>query len=403
MKKFVYIGILIFLALISCVESFDITGEVQKGENIESLLVVEAILTNEAKRQEVLLGRGRSFANDSLQPVTQNAKVSVMDDQGNTFSFSEIEPGRYLSDQSFQALPNRAYKLNIETEQGSTYTSRSVTLPEAASITRIYAERLTNDLGVEGVAIFVDSEVLIGTAPFLRYQYEETYKIIAPLWSPFDMVVTDPNPPYDFGLVQKEEEQRVCYGTQFSNRIIQPANLKVTGNGINRNLVRFIPNDDYIISHRYSILVKQFSQTPDAHSFYRILNEQAGNESIFSEIQPGFIEGNMESTSNPNEKIIGYFEVVNTDEKRIFFNYEDFFPDEDLPPYAISCEFLGAPQWITPAGDSPLKGAIESGLFVYVANNTNPEPGGGPFLTARRACGDCTVLGSNEVPDFWID
>ncbi|MFS4418753.1 DUF4249 domain-containing protein [Maribacter sp. 2307ULW6-5] len=388
--------------LASCVEPFDISGEVETGENIENFLVVEATVTNEPKQQEVLLGRGRSFANDSLQPVTQNANVSVVDGNGNRFSFTETEPGRYVSDQMFQALPNTTYQLNIQTAQGSSYASELVSLPETATIAAVYAERIINDLGVEGIAIYVDSEIMPGEAPFLRYQYEETYKIIAPLWSPLDIVVTDPNPPYGFDLVAREQEERVCYDTRLSNRVIQATNLRRTGNQVNRNLVRFIPSDDFMISHRYSILVRQLAQAADAYSFYRTLNEQSGNQSLFTEIQPGFIEGNVSNTGNPNEKVLGFFEVANVSQERLFFNYDDFFPDEDLPPYAINCNFLAAPPPITDAGTSPLKDAVDSGLFVYIANNGG-EVEGGPYLMARRACGDCTVLGSNQVPDFWTE
>ena len=398
--------LLFFVGLIGCTEPFDIATEVRTGENIETFLVVQATLTNELKQQEVLLGKGRSFANDSLQPVAQNASVAVIDANGVTFLFAEIEPGRYLSNESFRALPNIAYQLNIETSEGNTYASELESLPKSATMTAVYAERITNDLGVEGIAIYTDSELLPGEAPFLRFQYEETYKVIAPFWSPFDMVVVDPNPPYsldNFDLVPREQEERVCYSTQRSNRIIQALELNRSGNKVGRNLVRFISRDNFIISHRYSILVKQLVQSPDAYSFYRTLNVQSGSEGVFTEIQPGFIEGNISNTNNPNEKVLGYFEVANQSQERIFFNYEDFFPDEALPPYVISCSFLGAPPVITPAGTSPLKDAIDSGLFVYVRDNEGEVFGGGPYFTARRACGDCTVLGSNIVPDFWIE
>ncbi len=391
----------------SCVEPIDISAEVDNGENIETIMVVEATLTNELKQHEVLLGKGRSFANDSLQLVTQNAEVSITGTNGSAFPFSEIEPGRYLSDESFQALPNIGYQLNIQTTEGSSYTSELVFLPENANITALYAERIINDLGIEGIAIYTDSELAPGAAPFLRYQYEETYKIIAPLWSSFDMVVIDPDPPFtvdSFDLDPKEQEKRVCYGTQRSNRIIQALDLNRSENEVRRNLVRFISRDEFIISHRYSILVRQLVQSPDAYSFYRTLEEQAGNESVFTEIQPGFIEGNISNMSNPSEKTLGYFELANASQERIFFDYEDFFSGEDLPPYAVNCSFLGAPPIVTPAGTSPLKDAIDSGFFVYVRDNEGEVAlPAGPYLTARRACGDCTVLGSNIIPEFWIE
>jgi len=50
-----------------------------------------------------------------------------------------------------------------------------------------------------------------------------------------------------------------------------------------------------------------------------------------------------------------------------------------------------------------LKDIIESGAFIYVRDSNGSVEGGGPFFVARRECGDCTVLGSNVVPEFWTE
>jgi hypothetical protein len=383
------------------VEPIEIDTEVRSTTTIEDILVVEATLTNEFKQHEVYLKKGSSFTADSMA-VVQNAQVNILDDEGNTFIFFESDPGTYRSEISFQALAENEYRLQIETE-GKAYTSEWVTLPSPSAITNVFAERITNDLGVEGIGIFVDANVAEEEPPLLRFSYEETYKIIAPLWSPFDMVVLDPNPPFAFGLEPREQEERVCYATQLSNEIIQTEGFDVTGTSIENILVRFISRDDFIISHRYSILVKQLVQSPDAFAFYQTLNELSSNNSVFTDVQPGFIEGNMSNSENPDEKVLGYFEVANQTEKRLFFNYEDFFAGEDLPPYAISCSFLSAPATITPGGNSPLKDIIEGGDFIYVRDTNGSVFMGGPYFVARRACGDCTVLGSNIVPEFWIE
>ena len=72
-----------------------------------------------------------------------------------------------------------------------------------------------------------------------------------------------------------------------------------------------------------------------------------------------------------------------------------------MPPYFINCRFFGAPQARTLAATSPLLDIIDTGDYVYVKNNEGEVPEGGPFLIARRPCGDCTALGSNIVPEFW--
>ncbi|MEO0570935.1 MAG: DUF4249 domain-containing protein [Bacteroidota bacterium] len=401
MKIYRHIWILT-LTLLGCVEPIEIDTNVRSTVDIKDILVVEGTLTNQLKRHSVVLRRGNTFADDSLIDI-ENANVSVLDNLGNVFSFFENQPGTYLSESLFQALPENEYQLRIEVA-GKVYNSEKVGLPPPGAIDRVFAQRLINNSGLEGIGIFVDAVVALNEPPLLRFTYEETYKIIAPLWTPLDMAVLDRNPPYVFGLVPKEEEKRVCFGSQASNNIIQNEGVTLIGNRVENVLVRFIPRDDFIISHRYSILVKQLVQAPNAFAFYQTLNELSSNSSVFTDVQPGFIGGNIRNIEDSDEKVIGYFEVAQESEKRLFFNYEDFFPDEDLPPYIISCSFLSAPAAILPDGvSSPLLDAIDSGLLVYVRDNDGQVEDGGPFLTARRECGDCTSLGSNIVPEFWTE
>ncbi|MGD1946929.1 MAG: DUF4249 domain-containing protein [Croceivirga sp.] len=401
MKFSRYIWTILFV-LSACIEEFPIETGVVSTLNAEDILVVEATLTDKNKIQEVFLRRGMSFANDSTQFFVQNATVSIEDDNRNIFQFTEASPGYYISQEPFAAWIDRDYQLNIEVD-GQTYRSQKESFQRVAEIQRVYAEQITNDLGEEGVAIYLDTQLSDGQLPLLRYKYEETYQIIAPLWSPFDMVVLDPNPPYAFGLEPREQEERVCYGTQFSNRIIQNDNIELSGNTVEKVLVRFISKEDPIISHRYSISVDQLVQSSDGYAFYEALNELSSDDNVFSDVQPGFIEGNISNIENPDERVLGYFEVVSQSTNRIFFNYEDLFPDEEPPPYFISCSFLSAPPVITPAGNSPLKNIIDGGEFIYVRETFGAVILGGPYFVARRACGDCTALGSNVVPKFWTE
>ena len=83
-------------------------------------------------------------------------------------------------------------------------------------------------------------------------------------------------------------------------------------------------------------------------------------------------------------------------ERRIFFNYEDFFPGEELPDYVSAC------QENTPELDV-LIGQIQVNSIKLLNENDSPLPGEGPYITLNRVCGDCTVLGNPEIPEFWIE
>ncbi|MEM9363671.1 MAG: DUF4249 domain-containing protein [Bacteroidota bacterium] len=388
--------VVLTLFFTSCVETFEPETEI-----FESALIVEATLTNEDKRQQVLLARTFRLEEDGPNPES-SATIRVVDDQQNTFVFEEVEPGKYLSVQTFFAAPDRQYQLSIVTSDGRTYGSDSASLTPESQILDLYASREENSNGQDGIAILVDSQGNQSGTQSFRFQYEETYQIIAPRWVAVDAVVVRERPsPAIVVLEPKTEEQRVCYNTVLSNTIILGDTEDTNQSGLIRFPVRFIGRDNFIISHRYSILVKQFAQTREAFAFYETLNEfSSQTESLFSQVQPGFLTGNVFSLESESENVLGFFEVSSVTSRRIFFDYEDFFPGEPLPPYASDCSLEFTPDLLpsSPGGASPLVQAINSlrQKFVEAGGDENR-----PFVLVNRPCGDCTALGSNLIPEFW--
>lgn len=96
--------------------------ELQSGDNGQ--LVVEAILTDELKTQEVRLSRSYD-AIDGQAPSVTDAQVRVC--AANTcvnFQASTQEPGLYLSDRAFRVFERLEYRLEIDW-QGQQYTAVS--------------------------------------------------------------------------------------------------------------------------------------------------------------------------------------------------------------------------------------------------------------------------------------
>ena len=431
MKK-LYQIIVIFILCLGCVEEIPVDTQLQAEINIEEILVVEATITNEFMQQKILLSRGSSFANDSIVNYERNASVSIMDDLGNLFSFENTINGQYESTAAFAAESGREYKLLISTNKGEEFESEFVASAGISSIDNIYAERIISDSEIDGMAIYVDSSNPSGDFNNYRYTYEETYKIIAPNWtsSEFEIIqaefeeIKDANTGEvvetffpDVKLVSRMQEEQVCYNSVASNNIILSDGLLLNESRIDKNQIRFINRNNPILSHRYSILVKQFLQSPDAANFYNTLFQFSQNENLFSEIQPGLIEGNIKPIGNSQNIVLGYFEVASVTEKRLFFNYDDFFPDEALPPYFnnLNCNNVFSPQLDNPLRDGPwsfeicgfprtLVSYLQAEEIEFFLSNSNPPPlCQGPYYVTQRACGDCTALGSNIVPEFWIE
>lgn len=390
--------IMVILGLIfyGCVEPFE-----PETIDFESALVIDATITNEIRIQQVNLSR--SFSLDSEVFETESdATVWVIDELGNEQVFQESQPGVYLSVNNFGAMPNKSYTLLVNTSEGGSYASDSARLTTVTQIDDLYAERIITDGGEEGIGIFIDSFDPTGNSQNYRYNYEETYKIIAPNWKPLDLAPAS-EPGCNVITQPRSFDEQICFATDFSNTNILTNTNNLAEDRVDRFMVRFVNRNNYILSHRYSILVRQLVQLNETYTFFMTLNGFSDSESLFSETQPGFLIGNVSSTANAEEKVLGYFDVASVTEKRIFFNYQDFFSGEELPPYAVDCSVSSPP---ISRGTPPvcvLRPQVEGKAVKYFDENGTPESGEGPFFVVPRACGDCTALGSTKIPDFWIE
>jgi len=388
------------LIMQNCIDPFEV-----EATEFKSALVIEGTITDQEQIQHIMVSR--TFPLDTvLMTGLSSAKVNVLDSNGGIFSFSETSSGEYESNSPFAAISGVSYTLKVETADGNSYSSEETTMPAKATIDNLYADRDFKDNGAEeGMFIYVDSYDPTGQSKYYRYEYEETYKIIAPNWSASDAYIVSPLPNPEVATRTKTKEEQVAYNTVVSNTIIQENTTDLGEDRVNKFPVRFINRENFILSHRYSILVKQFVQNRAAYSYYETLQLLSGTESLFSQRQSGFLEGNIKSDTNPEEDVVGFFQVSTVSERRIFFDYTDFFPGESLPDYAYDC-FLVSPPIINEAGASPLLIAIELETLKYVEDYdqaTNPLnfSAYGPFLMVATPCGDSTFFGSTVVPDFW--
>lgn len=417
----------LLIAIGGCVEPFE--AETLSFENV---LVIDARITDEFKKHEIILARSYPFENDNFE-VESNANIQIIDDAGVTFDFEETAAGKYLSISEFAAQTGKRYQLLVTTKNGKSYESEMVKTPASIPIKEFKADIAFNDKDVEGLHITLTNEEANTTAKYFRYEYEETYKIIAPFYNPLEFDVIDSiyfgDGDFDtieIGIKARTEESRVCYKTLRSADIVLSDTYSTIDNQTTRTSIRFLESDDFKISHRYTILVKQFALTQEAHGYYKNLDDFTSSESVFSEIQPGFLEGNIKAL-NDSDAVLGYFEVAAMNQNRYFFNYNDFFPDRDLPPYAINCAITSTPAFLSYAPHvgpeliadsgvaiSPLLDGIQAGIFAYYDVNVDYEAllswqletadlSGFPYFVKATPCIDCRVLGSNVKPEFWTE
>ncbi len=380
---------------ITCTEPFVINSI-----DFSNVLVVEATITNELKHHVVKLTRTIPLE-DFGQSIEYNAIVEISRSNGEKIGFSQDpKTGDYISDIEFKAVPAVSYTLKITTQDGTTYTSTPTDLPPVAEIERVYPE-LTTENGKEGIHVFIDSEDQGGEAKYFRYEYEETYKVKLPHPSAlsseivrFDLFTQT----YEIELSPRRLDL-TCYTSDQSTGILQTSTAELGHDRVVRFPVRLLNKRDPVIRERYSILVRQYVQSLEAHTFYRTLSDLGNIESLLSQGQPGYVSGNLSSGSNSQAKALGFFEVSAVSSQRIYFSYRDFGLDQ--PPYFVECEHLIS----YVIGRDELKRKLEFEnyqVFFYEEKPVNGSPAK-IYHIAQSECTECKEFSTHLKPDFWED
>lgn len=394
--KFKNIVFFMLLAFIfnGCTETYPLLTN-----TYQEALVVEATITNELKTQEIKLNKTARFEDKQYLPES-GAEVVITDDAGNQYEFKD-DGEKYISKIEFQAIPERKYQLHIVTIDGRSFESSPEILTTINPLQSVSTTVETNDNNSRGVAIRVNSFDPNNESKYYRYEYEETYKIIAPKWMP-TKVVSYSNNNYVFG--ENSIDTRICYGNKKSTELILTQTNKLNEDRIDNFLIHFISDQDYIITTRYSILVRQYIESLNAYTYYKTLKEMSGSESVLNPKQPGILLGNLKSANNSNNKIIGYFDVASVSTERVYFNYNDLFPGEPPPPYYTDCDdycyaaFPNVPRPCTHEING-FDDDFESNKITYYTNRFDV----GYLFWVNAPCGDCTSFSSNIKPAFWTD
>ncbi|MET3025057.1 DUF4249 domain-containing protein [Flavobacterium sp. UW10123] len=373
-----------FAVLSSCTEQY-----VYQNQDFEDALTVEATLTNELKFQEINISRTRPV-NDTVKIIESGANVTVVDSDGKVFNFDEKD-GKYISANEFKAEPNKTYQLKITTSSGKSYVSSTEALPTQNTID--LETTIADKDGVRGVQVNVKSFDPTNTSKYYRYEYDETYKIISRYSIDERIKLVQQNGHYIYQKVPVETNIKVCYTTKHSTGIRQASTVDLAEDRV-KYAVRFISDTDYMLTNRYSILVSQFTQNQSAYDYYYKSKKIIDSGELLSPNQPGYIVGNIKSTTDLHEKVAGYFEVASVSKKRIFFSFKDFFPSEKPIEYFTTCDarFYGFDE-IQSNNYDILK------THEYIGDGPGMTPTG--FYMVEKVCGDCTSFSSNVIPSFW--
>jgi hypothetical protein len=153
--------------------------------------------------------------------------------------------------------------------------------------------------------------------------------------------------------------------------------------------VMYIPPASWKLSVLYSMRVRQYALSPEAYKFLELMKKNTEQLGSVFDSQPSELTGNIRGVTDPNEIVIGFVEVTQEQQQRIFI-YNSQVPGwgytNDCPlPHPVFVDKVNPAidgQATFPAAFDP-SGEILSAYF------------------APPLCVDCTLRGVNKKPAFW--
>jgi len=391
-KRLNIISILLILGLAftySCVDPFN-----PPRENYEELLVVEAFISDDDTAQLVRLSISSPIDLSEFLPQV-GATVVVEEVGGQTYIFRESSDGDYLSDvNEFKPTIGNSYVLRITLPDGTRFSSKPVVMKETAPLKDLYFRQTSfisqiSESREEGFEILIDTEAQGDEPAYFRYEWDETYQLSAPNTTFLD---------YDFetqDIFPREELISVCWRDRISRATNVITTEGLTTTEINEHPILFIPFNDPALKERYSIEVRQYAIDRDGYRFWTELKESNELTGSLFDTQPYPLVGNLVNETNPEIPVLGYFDVASVSSERIFIDNSDVPREFVVPSFFDRC--------LTEAGDTATTNIevienLVSNQYVILRN----EIGVG-YILVIRPCADCTNLGTNVKPSFWID
>ena len=379
-----------------------------------SYLVVEGVINTGPDSTVVKISKTVNLgAKTTVNPVL-NAVVTIEGDQNVTYPLTAAANGNYVIGGLSLDVTHK-YRLRIKTANDE-YLSDYVPVVNSPAIDSVSYNFLSN-----GIQMYVSTHDAPGNARHFRWDYQETWIIHSYYYSFFK---SNGDSVIDRNFINDQVYQ--CWQSDTSSTIALGSSAALSQNVVKQQPLTFIPSTSpkldasqtiIIAQHApsnnaYSILVKQYALSNDAYTFWLNLKKNTEDLGSIFDAQPSQISGNIHSTVNPSEPVIGYVSAGTVTSKRIFITNRQI-PVNWLPtPDPNACTLDSLYLRYTLPGTTvvvnqedeyfnynknvkfysqliPIYGIYDK--FGATIGHTGSTPG----------CVDCTLRGTNIQPAFW--
>ncbi len=374
------------LVLIGCKEKY-ISPVISSSTGY---LVVEGSINSGAGETKIVLSRTTGLQNQSIV-YEAGAIVKVEGEDNSVRPLTEISKGNY-STTGLNLNNNQKYRINISTKDGKKYVSDFSPIIYNPIIDSINWKRENGS-----VQMYVNTHDFNYNTQYYQWETAETWEIHSGYLSTLQYKSVNTSRGTTYSVVFSDSVNKsidygkyYCWKTEPSTQIITGSTVALNKNIINLPIAN-IPADSWKLNVMYSLFTRQYSLSKEKYEFLQRMKKNTESTGSIFDAQPSALNGNLHCTNNPNEIVVGYIEVCNVQEKRIFINRKQV-PDWN---YYQSCSEISIPN----NSDSI---QIHGLYLLPTYPETNPMTGAIiSFHAATPDCVDCRLRGTNTKPNFW--
>ena len=368
--------------MLSCTDRY--WPEIDKYDN---LLVVDGGITDMPGPYTIRLSLSSPVDSSVFRPFA-GCLVTVMDDEGYSGTFMEVEPGVYQSDaDGLRGVAGRQYRLEIHTPDDRAYASQFEVLQTPVQIDSVFAVVEKREVqgyphDQEGYQFYLDTETAPSDTNYFLWRLEATYQYQSDFtirWIFDGELDWFYNPDSLFN----------CWSSYVVDDFFTMSTSSLSTPVVKDFPLHYVNTETRQLSVRYSLLVRQYTLNREAFEFWDALRKQSESQGSLYGSQPYQLRGNVRNLSDDSEPVLGCFLVAGIDVRRIFV---------DRPPYPVKFYY---PVCDLDEADFEAYGQMwmaDPVTYPIYAIETN----GGRRAVPPKGCVDCRLKGGSIIkPVFW--
>lgn len=379
------------LAILACQEVFEAPERIGS----QGILVVDGVIGSGSEKSVLKISRTASLSTRTVFKET-GATVQLESAAGQVFNFTEDREGEYTFDSP--GLRNgELYFLKIKTKNGQDYLSDSLKVLRTPTIDSLYWFRTSDGVNIE----LATNNQLVNSSNNYLWKFTQTWEAYAENKTFLQTEEsTNQRGQKTYRVVYLQENERpyfdslkyYCWQQEISSELLINTSRQLAENKVVQP-ISFIENTSPKFKNKWSIEVEQMAISEEAFEYFNLIKKNTElTGSIFAP-QPSILYGNIHSTSNPEELVIGFAVLSDIKKRRIFIERSE------LPGWE---PFTACQPTLFANNSNTIRDQVRpSFLPVFVPADAAPFPQVPVFIADILPCADCRINGFNKKPDFW--